>query len=158
MRDWTGIESSSDEELELLSAGPGEFALSISATGCSGDLGDLGDLGTGDSIGNDDSRFRPAGSAARRLGLLLVLGDAPPPSLITVVVAEVLRDMVGRAGALDANVPLSLRSADTSRRIDRADGVLRWPRPAKSDPGIGDWVAEPLAAAVAFLTWARKCD
>jgi hypothetical protein len=140
MRDWAGIDSSSDEVAELVSAGPGEFILLTSAPSCSGDLGDLGDLGTGDPIGNDDSRVRPACSAARRLGLLLALGEAPPPSLMTVVVAEVLRDMVGRTGALDAYpaVPLSLRSVDTSRRIDRAEGVLRWPVPARSDPGMGD--------------------
>jgi hypothetical protein len=76
---------------------------------------------------------------------------------MTVVVAEVLRDMAGRIGELMAGpaVPLSFRSVDTSRRIDKADGVLRWPA---SDPGTGDCVAEPLAAAVAFRTWARKCD
>ena len=156
MRDCAGLDSSSSEDVvELDSAGPGDMAPSWSARDVVEGSGDL--AADDDPMGRDERRFRaPACSVARlRFG---GRGDDPLASLSTavLVLADVLREMTGlpepASGVAEALLP-SLRGMGESRRMDRAEAV-RW----FSDPGTGDGADEPLAAAVAFLTCARTCD
>lgn len=154
MRDWAGRESSSDEDDELGSAGPGDGDLAVS--GCAS-----GDFAGDDEMGRDESLRRVACSAGR-IGIALAgLGDEPLPSLSIDVLADVFRDAFGRADrfsvAPEPPPPSSLRGMGESLR-DRAEAVRWWPGRGVSAVGVGDGPEDPLAAAVALRTWARTWE
>lgn len=165
MRDCAGLDSSSEDAVELDSGGPGEGLLSASGSGfCSGTSSRSGGLAVDDVIGNEDRRL--LGSAPDRADPATpapVRGDEEPPpmSLSIAVLADMFLDTIGRDDRFNGvplPLPISVRGAGESLRTDKADAVRRWPRPAESDPGTGEGAAEPFAAAVALRTWARTCE
>lgn len=150
IRDWAGLDSSSDDVAELNSVGPGEVIRSRSAA-----TRGSGDFVVGDATGIIERRVRPTCSVGRMASCLVPgFGDDSPASLNTAVLADVLREMFGRADVFRevAVVLPSLRGIGESRRMDRAEAVRKLPPAADSEPGIGEGAAEPFAAAVAFRT------
>ena len=154
IRDWAGLDSSSDVVVELDSAGPGDVE------GSRGVSAGVACTWSGvEDIGRDDSLRRPVCSPIRapEAGLpeLPSRGDDDPPtSRRTAVLVDVLRDTAGRVDVL-SGVPdplPSLRVAGESRRSDRMPA-------AESELGTGDGAWDPpFAAAVALRTWARTWE
>src|SRR2546430_2169601 len=97
--DCTGTDSSSEDPVELDSAGPGEGLRSRSgaegARGCARGLS--GDLLVVEVIGRDDRRLRPVPSDLRPATVFPGRGDVMLESRSTAVLVEAFRDMSGRA-------------------------------------------------------------
>lgn len=153
IRDCAGLDSS-DEDAELVSAGPGEGG---SGSGWSGVV-----------IGSEES-LRLCVSPGLMLPLLL------PPRFRAAktepALESGLREACGLGVALSGVSGLlpSLRGSGESFLIDSEDGGLgrpaaepaRWspsPECAPSGAGVGDGADEPLAAAAALRNWARTCE
>lgn len=117
IRDWAGNDSSSEEDDELGSAGPGDGERSDPAR-------TSGDLAMGEVMGREDNLLRPACSADL-IGTAFVagLGDELPPSLRIDAFADVFLETIGLADRfIGVPVPSSLRGNGESLR-DKADAV-----------------------------------
>lgn len=114
IRDCAGSESSSEDDEELGSAGPGEGERSGSCTS--------GDLATGEAIGRDDSLLLEICSAVRTGTAFPGLGDDPAASLRTDVFADAFLETFGRADRFNG-VPLPPSLAMGESRLDKAEAV-----------------------------------
>lgn len=152
MRDWAGLDSSSEDGPELVSAGPGE--------------GGSGSTSLAAVLMGSEESLRRCESVVRALPLLL------PPRLRAVYPEAVFEDgfrMGCGRGVVLRGVPgvlPSARGSGESLRMERTDGARCRPaaEPARgipspgappSGPGTGEGADEPLAAAAAFRSWAR---
>ena len=140
--------------MELDSAGPGD-AVSSRGRPAWGS----GDLTVGDAVGNDASLFLPTGSVGLVGRELPGRGEACPSFRMAVLV-DVSRLILGRIGIPSGVVLVlpSCRGMGESRRPESAEVVRSWAGRVDSEPGMGEGADDPLAAAVAFRTWARTWD
>lgn len=114
IRDCAGNESSSSDDEELGSAGPGDGERSGSCTS--------GDLATGEPIGSDESLLLELCSAALAGTAFPGLGDDPAASLRIDVFADVFLETFGRADRFNG-VPLPPSLGKGESRLDKAEAV-----------------------------------
>ena len=153
--DCAGLDSSSEQSSELDSAGPGELVPSPRGAAWMS-----GDFVTSEAMGSEESLCLALWSRALLGNDVVCRGEAVEPPSWRIVLSDVCRFMSGRTGnvVVVAGVPLALascRGMGESRLVDRAEPVRGWADAAGSEPDTGEGATDPLAAAVAFRTWAR---